>query len=134
MDGKRRNLALVSYFVSWDSASLVPRHKITHSCKIPPLSIHSLWNLYVPENFTLMCSTHLGFRQGYMISEHLQPFSFLRPPHPRPQWQRANGGRPRAPLAYRLGHPSSPTLRCVLQLRISRPQWVFFNGLKVKLV
>ena len=24
----------------------------------------------------------------------------------------------------------SPTLRCVLQLRISRPQWVFFNGVK----
>ena len=41
VDGKRRNLALVSDFVSWDSASLVPRHKITHSCKIPPLSIHS---------------------------------------------------------------------------------------------
>ena len=46
VDGKRRNLALVSDFVSWDSASLVPRHKITHSCKIPPLSIHSWWNLY----------------------------------------------------------------------------------------
>ena len=25
---------------------------------------------------------------------------------------------------------NSPTLRCVLQLRISRPQWVFFNGVK----
>ena len=24
----------------------------------------------------------------------------------------------------------SPTLRCVLQLRISRPQWVVFNGVK----
>ena len=24
----------------------------------------------------------------------------------------------------------SPTLRCVLQLRISCPQWVFFNGVK----
>ena len=24
----------------------------------------------------------------------------------------------------------SPTLRCVLQLRICRPQWVFFNGVK----
>ena len=41
VDGKRRYLALVSDFVSWDSASLVPRHTITHSCKRPPLSIHS---------------------------------------------------------------------------------------------
>ena len=24
----------------------------------------------------------------------------------------------------------SPTLRCVLQLRISRPQWAVFNGVK----
>ena len=40
VDGKRRNLARVSDFVSWDEACLVPRHKITHSCKIPPLSIH----------------------------------------------------------------------------------------------
>ena len=39
VDGKRRYFARVSDFVSWDSASLVPRHKITHSCKIPPLSI-----------------------------------------------------------------------------------------------
>ena len=36
VDGKRRNLARVSDFVS----SRVPRHKITHECKIPPLSIH----------------------------------------------------------------------------------------------
>ena len=28
------------------------------------------------------------------------------------------------------GLKNSPTLRCVLQLRISRPQWVFFNGVK----
>ena len=28
------------------------------------------------------------------------------------------------------GTSISPTLRCVLQLRISRPQWVFFNGVK----
>ena len=32
--------SLVSDFVSWDSSSLVARHNITHSCKIPPLSIH----------------------------------------------------------------------------------------------
>ena len=38
--GKRRNLARVSDFVSWDEACQVPRHKITHECKIPPLSIH----------------------------------------------------------------------------------------------
>ena len=36
MDGKRRYLA-----------SLAPRHKITHECKIPPLSIHEGWNLYI---------------------------------------------------------------------------------------
>ena len=41
VDGKRRNLARVSDFVSWDEACRVPRHKITHECKIPPLSIHS---------------------------------------------------------------------------------------------
>ena len=40
VDGKRRNLARVSDFVSWDEACRVPRHKITHECKIPPLSIH----------------------------------------------------------------------------------------------
>ena len=40
VDGKRRNLAWVSDFVSWDEACRVPRHKITHECKIPPLSIH----------------------------------------------------------------------------------------------
>ena len=40
VDGKRRYLAIVSDFVSRDSASLVPRLKINHSCKIPPLSIH----------------------------------------------------------------------------------------------
>ena len=31
VDGKRRNLARVSDFVSWDQACRVPRHKITHS-------------------------------------------------------------------------------------------------------
>ena len=36
VDGKRRNLARVSDFVSWDEACRVPRHE----CKIPPLSIH----------------------------------------------------------------------------------------------
>ena len=41
VDRKRMYLALVSDFVCWDPASLVPRHKITHLCKIPPLSIHS---------------------------------------------------------------------------------------------
>ena len=40
VDGKRRNLARVSDFVSWDEACRVPRHKLTHECKIPPLSIH----------------------------------------------------------------------------------------------
>ena len=40
VDAKRRNLARVSDFVSWDEACRVPRHKITHECKIPPLSIH----------------------------------------------------------------------------------------------
>ena len=40
VDGKRRNLARVSDFVSWDEACRVPRHKIIHECKIPPLSIH----------------------------------------------------------------------------------------------
>ena len=40
VDGKRRNLALVSDFVSLDETCRVPRHKITHECKIPPLSIH----------------------------------------------------------------------------------------------
>ena len=30
VDGKRRNLARVSDFVSWDEACRVPRHKITH--------------------------------------------------------------------------------------------------------
>ena len=40
VDGKRRNLARVSDFVSWDEACRVPRNKITHECKIPPLSIH----------------------------------------------------------------------------------------------
>ena len=48
VNGKRRYLAQVSDFVSWDSASLVPRHKITHLCKIPPLSIHEWWNLFLP--------------------------------------------------------------------------------------
>ena len=38
---ERRNLALVSDFVSWDSARLVPRHEIPHSHKIPSLFIHS---------------------------------------------------------------------------------------------
>ena len=40
VDGKRRYLARVRDFVSWDEAYRVPRHKITHECKIPPLSIH----------------------------------------------------------------------------------------------
>ena len=40
VDGKRRYLARVNDFVSWDEACRVPRHKITHECKIPPLSIH----------------------------------------------------------------------------------------------
>ena len=40
VDGKKRNLARVTDFVSWDEACRVPRHKITHECKIPPLSIH----------------------------------------------------------------------------------------------
>ena len=40
VDGKRRNLARVSDFVSWHEACRVPRHKITHECKIPPLSFH----------------------------------------------------------------------------------------------
>ena len=40
VDGKMRNLIRVSDFVSWDEASQVPRHKITHECKIPPLSLH----------------------------------------------------------------------------------------------
>ena len=32
---------------------------------------------------------------------------------------------------YEMDKPHiSPTLRCVLQLRICRPQWVFFNGVK----
>ena len=34
VDGKRRYLAQVSDFVSWDEACRVPRHKITHECKI----------------------------------------------------------------------------------------------------
>ena len=33
VDGKRRNLARVSDFVSWDEACRVPRHKITHDKK-----------------------------------------------------------------------------------------------------
>ena len=48
VDGKRRNLARVSDFVSWDEACRVPTHKITHECKIPPLSIHEWWNLFLP--------------------------------------------------------------------------------------
>ena len=40
VDGKSSYLAFVSDFVSWDLASLVPRHNIAHLCKIPPLSIH----------------------------------------------------------------------------------------------
>ena len=40
VDGKRRYLARVSDFVSWDEACRVPRHKITHECKIPPPSIY----------------------------------------------------------------------------------------------
>ena len=35
VDGKRRNLARVSDFVSWDEACRVPRHKITHELGLP---------------------------------------------------------------------------------------------------
>ena len=48
VDGKRRYLAQVSDFVSWDEVCRVPRHKITHKCKIPPFSIHEWWNLFLP--------------------------------------------------------------------------------------
>ena len=40
VDGKRRYLAQVSEFVSWDEACRVSRHKLTHECKILPTSIH----------------------------------------------------------------------------------------------
>ena len=57
VDGKRRNLALVSYFVSWDSASLVPRHKNNslvqdsssfHPLVMEPLYLHCFWGLWAP--------------------------------------------------------------------------------------
>ena len=41
VDGKRRNLALMSDLVSWNSTSLIPRYKIPYLCKIPSLSTHS---------------------------------------------------------------------------------------------
>ena len=33
-------------------------------------------------------------------------------------------------VGYLTGNTFSPTLRCVLQLRISCPQWAVFNGVK----
>ena len=41
VDGKRRYLARVSDFVSWDEACRVPRHKITHAPLLElPLTQH----------------------------------------------------------------------------------------------
>ena len=39
-------------------------------------------------------------------------------------------GDPLGPRLINMEKTNSPTLGCVLQLRISRPQWVFFNGVK----
>ena len=55
VDGKRRYLVQKSDFGSLDDACRVSRHKITHECKIPSLSIQEWWNLFshdIKEKYT----------------------------------------------------------------------------------
>ena len=48
VDGKRMHLARVSDFMFFYEDWRVSRHKSTHNCKIPSLTINEWWSLFLP--------------------------------------------------------------------------------------